>query len=51
MSERGDRWLCIFLVCSLSLLCTEAYDVGLTFLNSAVAKGAGKQAFFFPLWT
>ena len=45
MSEKG--WLCIVMVCSLSLMSIEAYEVGLTFLESAVAKGAGKLASFF----
>nr|GEW49492.1 pectin acetylesterase 8-like [Tanacetum cinerariifolium] len=38
MSEKG--WLCIIMVCSLSLTSIEAYEVGLTFLDIAVAKGA-----------
>ncbi|XP_076948926.1 pectin acetylesterase 8-like [Bidens hawaiensis] len=39
--REGSRNIClIILVGLLSLLATEAYDVGLTFLNSAVAKGA-----------
>lgn len=42
MKERGGGGglLCMILVCSLSILSTEGYEVGLTFLNSAVAKGA-----------
>lgn len=36
--------VCIILVGLLSLSSIEAYDVGLTFLNGAVAKGAGKLA-------
>ncbi|KAJ9536831.1 hypothetical protein OSB04_029564 [Centaurea solstitialis] len=40
VSGGGGKWLCIILVGLLSLLTTEGYDVGLTFLDSAVAKGA-----------
>lgn len=46
-----SKWLCIVLVGLLSLLNNiEAYDVGLTFLDSAVAKGAGKLASLFFLY-
>ncbi|KVH91610.1 Pectinacetylesterase [Cynara cardunculus var. scolymus] len=40
VSKGVGPWLCIILVGLLSLLTTEGYDVGLTFLDSAVAKGA-----------
>lgn len=44
MMRGGGRWICLILVGLLSLFTIEAYEVGLTFLNSAVAKGAGTHA-------
>ncbi|KAI3692834.1 hypothetical protein L6452_32658 [Arctium lappa] len=40
VSEGGGKCLCMILVGLLSMLTTEGYDVGLTFLDSVVAKGA-----------
>lgn len=42
MNKTASQWLCMILIGSLSVMKTYGYYVNITYLESAVDKGAGK---------
>jgi len=42
MNKKPSQWLCVILIGSLSVLKTYGFYVNITYLESAVDKGAGK---------